>query len=234
MKCKQCENEIKENSRFCSFCGVRTDANAETHKGNPMIKDSIDALEIKDVNPKYLSKDKGYYIAGLVFFGLYVIQDIFRSLELILFQSASIPILKYFYICLNLALASIPILLSKYTRIKEDKIFLLVIGVMLIIIGIAESKISLPFGLGMLLYATPYVFYILLLKKTNSKTWREIFIGYLASTFYGINFVFASIGMVVESDYYGIAHLGILISYPVVNLIIALVYRFIRRSSNKS
>jgi hypothetical protein len=232
MNCKQCEKEIIENSKFCSFCGARTGASAEALKDNPLIKDSIDALEIKDANPKYVSKDKGYYIAGLAFFGLYVTRGLFSNLESILLQTESIYIIHFFSICLNLALASIPILLSKYTRIKEHKNFLFGIGVMLIIIGIAGSKISLPAWLGMLLYATPYIFFIFLLKKTNSKTWREIFIGYLASTLYGINLVFAS--FYVDGDYYGIVHLSIMISYPIVNIIIALIYRFRRQSSNES
>ncbi len=131
-------------------------------------------------------------------------------------------------------MAGIPILLSRYTQVKNHKIILLIIGLMLMVIGLYRSRILLPYFLGVILYLTPYLSLIVFLWKTKTKSWHQILIGFLASTIYGIILVFASMGRVIESDYYGIAHLAIVISYPVVNLIIVLVYRLMSWPSNKS
>ena len=231
MNCKHCENEIKDDSKFCSFCGERIETNFEK------INDPSDTIVKKDKNPKYLRIDNGYAILGLVF-GLYFLQNQLRFFFEGILREGTTNIFTYIFLGIPLIIASIPILMSWYTTVKSEKTILRIIGLMFVFIGLYTHEMSTPIWLGIvlswfgiILYMSPFLFFIVLLRKTESKTFGEILILNIITTSYGLALAFSSFEQVLGSEGQGELHLAFIIIYPIVNLIIGLKYRHKGQSS---
>jgi hypothetical protein len=130
MHCKHCGNQIENDSNFCSFCGGKTVPIGETFQTQqPLTQVQSENIVTQSEKPAYQSSrhDNGYFVAGILFFGLQVFWTLFTK-----FVDNWYSDFKYVVIGVNILFSALPILLSIYTKKKEHKIVLLIMGLLLI------------------------------------------------------------------------------------------------------
>ena len=141
MHCKHCGNQIENDSKFCSFCGGKIDPIGQTiPTQQPLTQVQNENILIQQSEkPIYTSSsnDNGYLIAGIYFFTI--------QLFWVLFPNFVEAWYEYHYVTasINIVFMGLPILFALYTKKKEHKTILLVIGLILISWTIYEYFIKL-------------------------------------------------------------------------------------------
>lgn len=130
MHCKHCGNQIENDSKFCSFCGGKIDPIGQTiPTQQPLTQvQNENVLTQQSEKPSYTSSsnDNGYLIAGIYFFTIQLIWVLFSKFVEGWYEY------RYVTASINIVFMGLPILFALYTKKKEHKTILLIIGLILI------------------------------------------------------------------------------------------------------
>lgn len=138
MHCKHCGNQIENDSKFCSFCGGKVEpAGIQQTINQQEPKQGSNNFQNEATPSSSSQDDKGYLIGGLVIFGVYLFW-------VLLWTRLIDNGYAYYYFdkVRDLILSGIPILFSIYTRKKEHKVILLIIGLLLVFWSIYQNFIA--------------------------------------------------------------------------------------------
>lgn len=129
MHCKHCGNQIENDSKFCSFCGGKIDPIGQTiPTQQPVTQVQNENVFTQSERPIHQSSsnDNGYLIAGIYFFTIQLIWVLFSKFVDSWYEY------RYVTASINIVFMGMPILFAIYTKKKDHKTILLIVGLILI------------------------------------------------------------------------------------------------------
>jgi hypothetical protein len=138
INCNHCGKIIENDSNFCTFCGEKIIKNVQEIKNQVSREDQIDNVGMKDENPKSLNNDNGYFIVGFVFFGIQILRPVLYFY--MLGQTGINYTYSYLIFGADIVFAGIPILLSRYTKEKNHKKMLIIMGIITMFLALKNDS----------------------------------------------------------------------------------------------
>jgi len=146
MHCKHCGNQIDNDSKFCSFCGGKVDP---PKISQPQIIIETPTPPVNLSNPSqsvsqssFTRQDNGLLIAFIIMVGLRLYWIIFdlanKGKDYLEIENT----IKYFIKPTYLIFWAIPIVLALYVKRKEQKIIMLILGIVALGWSIYENYIK--------------------------------------------------------------------------------------------